>query len=60
MIVDDSEHDFIRYGKISVSDDNKTWKDVLTIDAGENVEDNASAFPSKDVSFNYKESQFEA
>ena len=60
MIVDDSEHDFIRYGKVSVSADNQNWEDVLTIDAGENVEDNASAFPSKDVSFNYKESKFEA
>lgn len=58
MIVRDSEHDFIRHGKIAVSLDKHSWEDVLTINAT-SEEEIATAFPTHNISVNEKENHFD-
>ena len=68
VVLRDSEHDFPRHAKISVSEDGKTWHDVMVLgnqdkdNPGEAEDKDEIGFvlPTHEISYNTKEKSFEA
>ena len=62
-VCEDSEHDFIRHGKFSVSTDGETWEEIMTLGSqdgpnegeADNTDEIGAVLPNHETSYNTKE-----